>query len=150
MGLVLAGLLGGAVTMAPAAAAHGNYVHCQGRWLHERVGNSDLKVMLPAEVGYSIGIHCYLTNGDGTLAYPLSGVEVLQRALNRCYSAGLTVDGAFGDRTEAALRRAQTLAGVTVDGEYGPATRTFMKWPMYSDATGKVTCQRHGDIRRDL
>lgn len=148
--ITLATLLGGAITMAPAASAHGDYPHCQGSWLYERVGNTDQKVRLPAEVGFSIGILCYLTNGDGTVRYPLGGVEVLQRALNKCYSAGLVVDGAFGDKTEAALRRAQSAAGVKIDGEYGPATRDNMKWPTYNDNTGRVTCQRHGSIQRDL
>ncbi|MFF4054143.1 peptidoglycan-binding protein [Streptomyces chartreusis] len=55
-----------------------------------------------------------------------------------------------GDKTEAALRRAQSVAGVKADGKYGHAIRAFMKRPMCSDATGKVTCQRHGGIRRVL
>lgn len=54
-------------------------------------------------------------------------VGQLQRTLNRCYSAGLVVDGIFGNRTRSALRAAQSAAGASPDGVYGPQTRRLIK-----------------------
>jgi peptidoglycan hydrolase-like protein with peptidoglycan-binding domain len=74
-------------------------------------------------------------------------VSALQRALNRCHSAGLVADGVFGDLTEAALRRAQRATGATVDGEYGPNTLTHIKWPAFRQSTGQfVACYGSGQL----
>ena len=60
---------------------------------------------------------------DAVLRRPASGPAVvrLQERLN-VHGAGLTVDGAFGPATEAAVRAFQTSMGLTVDGIVGPAT----------------------------
>ncbi|MGW4023883.1 peptidoglycan-binding domain-containing protein [Streptomyces sp. NPDC005009] len=143
-GVTLAATLGAAVVAAPAASAHGSYRHCTTSASLFAANNPDYSVAIP--LGYDeshVTATCYLTNGDtGT------GVRVLQRALNKCYSAGLTVDGVFGDLTEAALRRAQRATGATVDGEYGPNTRNHIGWPTYRRSTGQfVHCYKWSNIQ---
>ncbi|REG01113.1 putative peptidoglycan binding protein [Asanoa ferruginea] len=59
------------------------------------------------------------------------GVRWLQENLNRCYTAGLTVDSQFGPRTRSALVSAQRRAGTAADGIYGPNTRRAMVWFAY-------------------
>lgn len=51
-----------------------------------------------------------------------NSIRELQLALNLKFNAGLTVDGAFGAATDAAVRQAQRAKGLTVDGLVGPAT----------------------------
>jgi peptidoglycan hydrolase-like protein with peptidoglycan-binding domain len=53
-------------------------------------------------------------------------VERAQRALNERMQSGepLVVDGAFGGKTEAAVKQWQTHRGLQVDGIIGPET-----WP---------------------
>lgn len=51
-------------------------------------------------------------------------VKFLQRLLNERVNAGLTVDGAFGPRTQTAVRTYQTRAGLTADGVVGARTWT--------------------------
>ena len=43
-------------------------------------------------------------------------------ALVQRWLSGVAVDGRFGSRTDAAVRRFQRLSGLTVDGEVGPET----------------------------
>lgn len=143
-GATLAATLGAAVVAAPVASAHGSYRHCTTSASLFAANNPDFRVAIP--LGYSgsqITATCYLTNGDSG-----RGVRVLQRALNKCYSAGLAVDGVFGDRTEAALRRAQRATGATVDGEYGPNTLKHIGWPAYRTSTGQfVHCYKWSNIQ---
>ncbi|TLS21394.1 uncharacterized protein PpBr36_10242 [Pyricularia pennisetigena] len=58
-----------------------------------------------------------------------NGVSTLQTALNRCYAAGLDVDGDFGPKTTAAVKKAQRAeGGLDVDGIWGPKTGAKMNW----------------------
>jgi len=146
-GATLTAMLGAAAVAAPAASAHGSYRHCTTSKSLFAANNSDYRVAIP--FGYNestLTATCYLTNGDSG-----AGVKVLQKALNKCYSAGLTVDGAFGDLTEAALRRAQSASGATVDGEYGPNTLEHIGWPTYRQSTGQfVNCYKWANIQMVL
>lgn len=55
-------------------------------------------------------------------------VKEVQVWLNRDYSAGLTLDGLYGNLTKAALVKVlQKSVGVDADGEYGPITNRAVK-----------------------
>jgi peptidoglycan hydrolase-like protein with peptidoglycan-binding domain len=89
------------------------------------------------------GFNCTLGTGNAG-----SGVRALQRTLNYCYSAGLTVDGAFGNATKSALQGAQRAAGVSQDGVYGPNTRNailhaYFRTDGTSDGGAFFTCGRY-------
>lgn len=62
------------------------------------------------------------------------GVKQLQRTLVDCYEAALSTDGIFGAKTEAALKKAQSLAKTAADGVYGPKTRDAIKHPFAGDS----------------
>jgi len=66
---------------------------------------------------------------DGILREGSTGqaVRTLQSNLNKVMNAGLTVDGAFGAKTKAAVEAFQGKYHLTVDGEYGPASAAVMK-----------------------
>ncbi|MER7009580.1 peptidoglycan-binding domain-containing protein [Dactylosporangium sp. NPDC000555] len=66
---------------------------------------------------------CGLKYGNNNAA-----VSTLQLTLNYCYKENLDVDGDFGSRTQAALKRAQATVGVSADGEYGPITAGHLKF----------------------
>lgn len=69
--------------------------------------------------------NCRLDQGASSNA-----VRALQVGLNGAcaVSAGLTVDGAFGPATRAALIQAQIKFGVTADGIYGSNTAHAFRW----------------------
>lgn len=53
-------------------------------------------------------------------------VRELQRLLTELGFEPGTIDGDFGPKTEAAVRRMQTAAGIDVDGEYGSESHTAL------------------------
>ena len=109
IGIASTGLIVGA---SPASAAVSCSTYAQ---VFNTSGTTQANVPSTSTTG---GFNCTL--GSGTTG---TGVRALQRTLNNCYSAGLTVDSNFGSATAAALKRAQRAAGVSDDGVYGPATR---------------------------
>lgn len=118
--LVLGGIVAPAA-ISPAPAAQAAPVYCMvwdnvtprsGGWYR-----------IPSSTS-SAGQNCILEQGVNS-----QGVQALQIALNGCYGAGLTTDGAFGPATYRALLNAQRAAGTAVDGVYGPNTRQALKWP---------------------
>jgi hypothetical protein len=56
-------------------------------------------------------------------------VRVLQQALTACNGHPVTVDGAYGPETLAAVAAVQADHGVPTDGLYGPRTQVVMAWP---------------------
>lgn len=59
-----------------------------------------------------------------------AAVTEIQKSLNHCHGANLTVDGIYGTLTSNAMKRAQKALGVPQDGIYGPQTRSagFRFW----------------------
>ncbi|MBU7597547.1 peptidoglycan-binding protein [Streptomyces sp. P38-E01] len=74
-------------------------------------------------------------NRGCTMSQGASGkhVTALQNALKFCYSQNIDVDGIWGPRTTAALKRAQKQMGVTADGVFGPKTYAKTKWRAIKD-----------------
>ena len=64
-----------------------------------------------------------IAQGDASLTKGMAGdsVKLLQQKLN-AMGAHLDVDGKFGPKTEAALKKFQASHGLTADGEAGPKT----------------------------
>lgn len=62
----------------------------------------------------SLGTKGYLSKGDNG-----GQVKRLQKFLNWCIGAKLTVDGDFGSKTEKAVKNFQKKYGLTVDGYFG-------------------------------
>jgi hypothetical protein len=54
-------------------------------------------------------------------------VRALQRALNKALSLSLEVDGEFGPKTTAAVKKLQAKAKIKVDGEYGTRSAKALK-----------------------
>jgi peptidoglycan hydrolase-like protein with peptidoglycan-binding domain len=87
--------------------------------------------------------------GQPTIAPGASGEPVrrLQRALRRQPDLAIVVDGAFGPKTEAAVKDFQQGAGLTVDGVVGPQT-----WAALPDGGPMPTLQEGvtGDVVKHL
>lgn len=64
-----------------------------------------------------------------TLKYGMTGEQVkrLQKCLNKIIKAGLAVDGSFGAKTLAAVKKFQKKYGLEVDGIVGTITRAKIK-----------------------
>jgi hypothetical protein len=116
-----AGLVAGALTMVgvlgsadPASA--GVYPRCNGSTWRQSLVDTATWIETPTY------------NGDWrcTMRYGEVGNEVraLQRTLNECFGAALSVDGEFGPKTQAALRAAESRMGTwyTVDGIYSASS----------------------------
>jgi Putative peptidoglycan binding domain len=63
-----------------------------------------------------------LTLGSDDASQPHWFVHRVQAILNAIYHNSLTVDGAYGPATQAAVEQLQQGSGITVDGEVGPQT----------------------------
>ncbi|MER5556510.1 peptidoglycan-binding domain-containing protein [Streptomyces sp. NPDC002793] len=124
-GTMMAALLGGVITAAPANAADGL---CTGS---KTIRNSSsLHWVVPINVA-SNTIYCYLQYGNTG-----AGVRALQKNMNSCYGKRLELDSNFGPATRDALRDVQGRIGARVDGEYGRETLSKMKWARYNNETG--------------
>ncbi|ONI88773.1 hypothetical protein ALI22I_17440 [Saccharothrix sp. ALI-22-I] len=64
----------------------------------------------------------------------------MQRGLNSCYGAGITIDGQFGPNTRTALIAVQKRINVTADGIFGPKTRGAMYWMAFNN-DGPLGCR---------
>ncbi|AWW41756.1 hypothetical protein DN051_38205 [Streptomyces cadmiisoli] len=114
------GLLSGLAFAAaqPASAADG--------WCNTHVARTKTfsgSVYTAYIPSYNTSTNCYMAIGAQGPA-----VAALQRSLDVCYGESLVIDGQFGDRTRAALVRAQRTEGIGDDGEYGTQTRDHLKW----------------------
>ncbi|MEV7343928.1 peptidoglycan-binding domain-containing protein [Streptomyces sp. NPDC093544] len=120
VGALLTGLLGGAIAAAPSAVAAATY-ECN---TSKKLPTGSYYILLPHQ-NYAPAdpYWCYLKYGSSN-----SGVSALQFTLNKCYGAGLVVDGDYGPATRSAVVTVQIRLGVSADGEYGPETRNAMKW----------------------
>ncbi|MFF4354962.1 peptidoglycan-binding protein [Streptomyces sp. NPDC001530] len=124
-GTMMAALLGGVITAAPAHAADGV---CTGSVVVQN--GSGRHFVLPINVANNTS-YCYLQYG-----HTGAGVRALQKNMNSCYGKTLELDGSFGPATRDALRDVQDRIGAAVDGVYGRETRGKMKWARYSNETG--------------
>ena len=68
---------------------------------------SNAYIIIPTSSGID-SINCSMSRGTTG-----GGVRALQQSLNLCYGESLAVDGQFGQRTQAALTRAQQKHGIT-------------------------------------
>ncbi|MEU0401489.1 peptidoglycan-binding domain-containing protein [Streptomyces sp. NPDC006197] len=78
-----------------------------------------------------------------TLRAGASGMQVyhLQDTLNYCYGQDVGgLDGIFGTKTTAALKRVQASLGLDADGVYGPQTRDRLKWHWRNQEGAYNTC----------
>lgn len=69
-------------------------------------------------------VHAETLNCQKNLSYQTKGTEVrkLQNQLNETINCNLTVDGVFGKKTSACVKKFQTKYNLTVDGVVGPKT----------------------------
>lgn len=84
-----------------------------------------------------------LTFGTTTLKVGSSGMYVtnLQTVLNTYSAAGLTADGKFGPKTDAAVKTFQTAQGLTADGLVGTKTKEKLEAVQGGAVTGgTATC----------
>jgi len=112
--------VGGIAVAAPASAATASTCTTYGTVALKSDPSEFAQIPRDSNGSYT----CYLSEGDTG-----PGVAKLQNHLNRCYNAGLTVDGDFGYYTYAALFAAQRhFDEPGADGEYGPRTRDGINW----------------------
>jgi len=97
---------------------------------HRDVVSGGLLIHVPTTDGGNS--NCQLQNGD----FNMSGVKVLQDALNRCNGENLATDADYGPLTTAAVKRAEGRAGLTQDGIYNLTLFNNMPWPVFDANTG--------------
>ena len=93
----------------------------------------DTTSTLPAEtVTYTLGSRLLKKGSAGT------DVKTLQELLNQL-GAALSVDGDFGNDTEAAVKAFQKKAGLKQDGKYGDQTHTALMAAVADNDVGQKT-----------
>ncbi len=131
-GAMMAALLGGVITAAPAHAAD---PVCNGS--DTNTDTQGMKWVLPVHLAAPFTSNCYLQYGNSG-----PGVRALQKNMNSCYGKSLVLDSSFGRATEDALEDVQGRIGARIDGEYGRETKLKMKWGRYHPETGaRVDCK---------
>lgn len=133
---VLLASLGGSLVTATPAAAIGwcNSTTTETRSFLEWAGAGKIPVY---RTGSGATRNCLM--GEGAYS---TAVGALQLTLNKCYGENLSVDNDFGDKTRAALIRAQKRAGVARDGVYGPNTRDALLFYFRPVTPGYDQCTR--------
>lgn len=140
-GALTAGLLGGAVAVAPSAAAWPYVGECSNsrKIIYNGTSSQTIKIPVVWYEGY-YNVRCWMDYGsDGV------GVEALQLALKSCYGQPIAVDGEFGPATRDALKYAQGKEGIAADGLYGEQVFENLKWARY-----KQDGTRNGCASRDF
>ncbi|WP_186001565.1 MULTISPECIES: peptidoglycan-binding domain-containing protein [unclassified Streptomyces] len=135
-GALTAGLLGGAIAVAPSAAAWTYLGHCSGGQTISYTATSTQLIKVPV-IRYDglNNVRCWMDYGSTG-----NGVEVLQLALKSCYGRSIAVDGVFGSATRDALKYAQRQEGITVDGQYGEQGFRNLKWARYTQDGTRNGC----------
>jgi hypothetical protein len=132
-GAVTAGLLAGMSTTTASAAS---YPTCNGKKTYA-IGSGTITLPYHKGTGSKDCILAYGTQG--------AAVEALQSSLRTCYKYNsVIVDGIFGDKTLAALKKVQDAEDVDVDGVYGPDTRKAMKWFFFAEDVSITGCKYLG------
>ncbi|MFF5010955.1 peptidoglycan-binding domain-containing protein [Streptomyces phaeochromogenes] len=140
-GALTAGLLGGAVAVAPSAAAWTYVGECSSshKIIYNTTSSQSIKIPDVWYQGY-YNVRCWMDYGSTGV-----GVEALQLALKSCYGRSIAVDGEFGPATRDALKYAQGQEGISVDGLYGEQVFENLKWARY-----KQDGTRNGCASRDF
>jgi len=131
-----------AVSVAASSPAQAVEVRCN-RVRDFTTASGQHNVWMPYLLGtFGDAYDCVLYRGlkdtDGAMPPRQTPVWQLQSTLNHCYAAGLSVDGDFGPRTEAALRWVQSAEGAVADGRYGPETRRKIKHQSTGEGCWKI------------
>ncbi|MFG3128138.1 peptidoglycan-binding domain-containing protein [Streptomyces tendae] len=132
VGALLAGLLGGAFATASSASAAASHECNTSKKLYS---GSYYRLLPHQNYADADPFWCYLKYGSNN-----SGVSALQWSLNKCYGAGLAVDGSYGNATRAAVIDLQQRLNIGVDGEYGPQTRDAMRWSYRNSSGAHAYC----------
>lgn len=135
-GAVTAGILGGAIAVAPSAAAWPYVGECSSSHKISYDLTSPQLIKIP-DVRYSglYNVRCWMDYGSTG-----EGVKALQLALKTCYGRAIAVDGDFGPATRDALKYAQGREGITVDGLYGQQAFENLKWARYEQDGTRNGC----------
>ncbi len=120
--------------LLPLAPAEAALPSCNSTTRAYTAAENEYAVIPTYRNGSVDDIGCLLGSGNSG-----SAVRALQTALNRCHGQPISVDGSFGPQTRAAVVAVQRAHGLRQDGVYGPATRSVIRWPLYSAATGGLT-----------
>lgn len=134
-------VMGGALAAQGASVAEAATPECNStRTYTDEVGPiGGFEITYPSRGGSST---CLMREGANG-----KQVKALQFALRNVYykqynisAANITIDGAFGPATKAALKAAQRRHNLTADGIYGPATRNKLCWATAGFPTSYPQC----------